>query len=145
MKRKERREQYLLLIAEDIESSEPFEVVKFETWPRDGESCFLDDVYDHDGDSIRVSADFAFPMMIDGLVQAIVPRGTCPQYAARVLRKYADMLEGPRGHELTNLNWVGDNPHEARFDEAGHLHIYNVLKLHQEEEQDLGGDAGTYD
>lgn len=143
MTRKQRKNEYRNLIAEEIETSEVFEVVKFETWPRDGESCFLDDVYDAHGDSIKVSADFSISMLLDGLVQAMVPRGTCPRYAARVLRKYADMLDGPRGHELTNLSWGGDDPHEARFDEAGYLHIFNVRKLHDEHERENRGDAGA--
>ena len=80
-----------------------------------------DDPWDEDGDAILVEWSVGSG---DGpLVKVEFPRGTAPAVAARVLRKSADMLEGPDGEEITKCRPREDDIDGIKRLADGRLHL----------------------
>jgi hypothetical protein len=97
----------------EIEESQMIDVVKMDAYPDLGDGCFKK-IRDEDGDAIIASCDIAFDEPRAGsLVQTTFPVGTAPALVARTLRKYAQMLDSQRGHEIANLGKPG-TPYQAR-------------------------------
>ena len=116
--------------------------IKMQAWP---EACGygnLDDVHDSDGDSIIVTSAPLFRVHGEALIEATLAQGTDPCYAARVLRKFADMLDGPRGHDIANMGLEeGDMDYAQRFEDGG-VELINKAeygKRWEEEQRKLGG------
>ena len=81
--------------------------IQFAALPRQCGYAFLDDIWDRDGDSIIVTSEALLRFDGEGFVQATISQGIDPIYAARILRRYADMLEGPMVHQYVAIQPLG--------------------------------------
>jgi hypothetical protein len=112
-----------------IETSTPIRGVKMEAIPEAVGYGFLDDAWDDDGDSIVVHAEYLFHTDGEGMVQTVFAQGSGPLYVARVLRKFADMLEGPEGPRLANMASDPGNVDYARRKEDGEVLLSNIREV----------------
>lgn len=80
---------------ERIEEGDHQETISMQMIPQNCGYGFLDDEWDADGDSIIVESASRFLYQGSASVVVEFARGTSPDLVARVLRKYAEMLEGP--------------------------------------------------
>jgi hypothetical protein len=108
-----------------IEGAVPIRGVKMEAIPESVGYGFLDDAWDDDGDSIIAHAEYLFHIDGEGLVQTVFAQGSDPLYVSRVLRKFADMLEGPEGLRLANMASEPGNVDYARQMEDGEVLLFN--------------------
>jgi len=130
---------------QEIESGHKTAVIQFEAVLEHAEEIFLDDIYDTNGDCIRAEAEFRFACHGTPLFQAIVPRGSSPQIAARILRKFADALDGRQGYDIINMSWEEGSPDIARFDANGNADIYNYLERFDGRQDESRGDEEVDD
>jgi hypothetical protein len=106
-----------------IGTSQLVSAVCFEALPKAVQYGFLNDIYDSDGDTIMAAPRAWFPGDGPGLVQAIFAQDTDRRYAARVLRKFADMLDGPHGYTISNMGLDDEDLNDARRLEWGGVQI----------------------
>ena len=123
-----------------IQGNRPRTVIQLESLPKDVEYGFLDDIYDVEGDSIMATPRLFFPRDGEGLVRAEFERGTDPRYAARILRKYAALLEGRHGYAVANMGLGDEDLNMARRTESGDVVIYNVRKQRELEDNESDDD-----
>jgi len=96
---------------------------------------FLDDDWDADGDSIVVRQESRFLLEGSASVTAEFAHGTSPKMAARALRKFADMLDGPKGYPIVNLGRTDADFTNAQRLADGDVFLYNfpaLLREHNE-------------
>ncbi len=105
-------------------------------WPKAVGYGNLNDVYDQDGDSIVARSTAWFPVGGHGLVQAIFPQGTDRKMAARVLRKFADMLDGSQGHKIANMGLVRYDMNFAQRLEGGDVEVISTAREREEWEKE---------
>lgn len=112
----------------EVAHGDMIQVVKMEMLPKAVGYGFLDDIWDGDGDSIIARAEQHFGCEGEGIVQTIFAQGTDPALVARVLRKFADMLEGPNRFGICNLGLEPDDFDECQRSEDGSVEVYNLKK-----------------
>jgi hypothetical protein len=78
-------------------------IIQMRSVPKESGYGFLDDIWDEDGDSIVANSEMLFGSDGSGLVQVMFAQGADPKYVSRTLRKMADMLDGPDGLILANM------------------------------------------
>lgn len=100
-------------------------VIKMEMLHTSGKYGFLDDYWDEDGDSIRVTSDGAFRFQDESLVTTTFPKGTDPGTVARVLRKFVDILESPDGHDVVNMGLEEGDLDYAQYNQDGEFCVFN--------------------
>lgn len=88
----------------------------------------LDEFHDHDGDRIFAEAVMGDIPYEDESVMTLVPSGCDPSYVARVLRKIADLYDGPHGLALTKLQRSESIKLAVRLAD-GNIDIFNLHKF----------------
>jgi len=122
-----------------IEEAEMMEAIQLESLHGSDECglCLFGlDYEDGDGDTIYAQAKQIFRFDDEASVQVTLPRGFSPIDAVRVLRKMADILDGPRGHEVVNLG-NAKGPDTAFF-EDGELLLVNGVQAGRESFRQYG-------
>jgi hypothetical protein len=130
---------------EMLEEGSPIKGISLESIHKTARYGFLDDVWDSDGDSIIAKAECKFHCDGEAHVRATFARGTDPQYVARVLRKYAVMLDGPDGLNITNMDPARDKLNNAVRMEDGTVYVYNHREEMDRCEQEHQDDEGNND
>ena len=106
--------------------------IKMKAWPEAGGYGNLDDCWDADGDSVVSCAEPLFRMEGEALIQASFAQGTDPRFAARILRKFADMLDGPNGYAIANMGLRKGDFDLARRLEDGDVQLDDLSAIFAE-------------
>ncbi len=115
-----------------IQEGKPIVKVSLQSLPKYSRYRFIDPVFDAEGDSIIAHAETSFEHDGEALVKAEFPSGCDPKYVARVLRKFASMLESPDGYDLARLSRSPrGNDNAIRF-EDGTFECFNLSRLLEE-------------
>ena len=143
MNTNERIEEYRREAVEAVETNDFVSSISIEAWPEEVGFGFLDDRYDEDGDSIVARAIADFPTHGVGLVRTVFAKGTDPSFAARVLRKFADMLDGPNGRVIAALGLSDHDVDTAQRFPHGEVIAFNLRDECERRRTQPDGDASS--
>lgn len=123
-----------------IEDGDHVQAVQIEGYVQATGQGGLEDYWDHDGDSIMARPRHQFVDDGHPIVTVNFRQGTDALLVARMLRKIAQMLEGPARHQIVNLGLLGDDSDFARRGEGGEVDVINLRQaIAEHERQNNGG------
>jgi len=131
------------LALEAVRDSAFVAAIRMEMWPKPVGYGALDDCYDEDGDSIVARSTGWFPVDGEGLVQAVFAQGSDPKLVPRVLRKFAEMLDGPEGYMISKMGLGKYDLDFAQRLEGGRVSVVcrrRELEEHDKWKEEEGGD-----
>jgi hypothetical protein len=121
----DRIEEHRREVIDMIENSDFVPTISMVAWPESLGYRFPGSPCDVDGDTVIASATGDFPREDYGLVRAQFPKGTDPSHVARVLRKFAEMLEGPSSHLIVALGIFDHDIDTAQRLPDGEVVVFN--------------------